>query len=176
MGCFTAAGGRSILSAMVAAIAPEPLFDAVLRPHRSLSPRGFRLLMTFFVAVFLTVGLLFASLGAWPVLPFCGLEVLLLWGAFRLNFRSGRRYEALRLTRERLEVAQVAPSGEAARHDFSPPHWLSVVLEETGGGGNRLTLRSHGRSLSIGEFLTPEEREDLARELRGALARLGKLN
>lgn len=154
------------------ALLDAPLFDAVLRPHRSLSPRGFHLLMASFVVLFLAVGLLFASLGAWPVLPFCCLEVFLLWGAFTLNFRSGRRYEVLRLTRERLEVAKVAPSGTAARHDFAPPHWLAVILEETTGGGNRLTLRSHGRSLSIGEFLTPDEREELARALRGALARL----
>ena len=157
---------------MDVATAPETLFDAVLRPHRSLSPLGFRLLMAFFAAAFLALGLLFAALGAWPVLPFCGLEIVLLWGAFKLNFRAGRRYEAVRLTAERLEVAQVTPSGAAERHAFAPPHWLIVVLEETTGGSNRLMLRSHGRSLSIGEFLSPEERVELAAALRRALARL----
>ena len=33
-----------------------------------------------------------------------------------------------------------------------------------------LTLRSHGRWLEIGGFLTPEEKLDLARALRRALA------
>ena len=157
---------------MDAATAPEALFDAVLRPHRSLSPLGFRLLMASFACAFLALGLYFTLLGAWPILPFCGLEILLLWGAFKLNYRAGRRYESVRLTPERLEVAQVQPSGAAERHAFAPPHWLAVVLEETTGGGNRLTLRSHGRSLSIGEFLSPDERVELAQALRGALARL----
>jgi len=156
----------------------EPIFDAVLTPHRSLSPRGVRYLL-FGVAGMLTlVGLFFAVQGAWVVLPFFGCEILLFWWAFHTNARDGRRFEHLRLTPEAMTVARVRPPtrfGQAAQtqeHQFAPPHWLAVELSPRPGGDNELRLASHGRSLKIGGFLTPDERDDLANALRDALKKL----
>ena len=78
----------------------EPLFDAVLYPHRSLSPRGVRNVILGFAAALALVALYFTLLGAWVVLPFLGLELLLIWWAFRTNARDGRAFERVRLTRD----------------------------------------------------------------------------
>ena len=48
-------------------------------------------LMVFFVGVSLIVGGYFWALGAWPVFGFFGLDIVLLYGAFRLNYRYGDR-------------------------------------------------------------------------------------
>ncbi len=148
---------------------PEPIFDAVLYPHRSLSPRGVRLVIAGIGGALALVALYFTALGAWPVLPFFGCEILLILWAFRTNARDARMFERLRLTPDELTVARVRPSGQEQRHRFAPPHWLSVDLASSSDGGNELWLASHGRSLQVGRFLTPDERTDLADALRVAL-------
>src|SRR3990170_5354938 len=83
----------------------EPvLFDAVLQPHRSLGPVGFALLMGAVAAVGFGTGVVFLMAGAWPVFGFCGLEVLLIYVCFRLNYRSGGLFERVRLTGAALTV------------------------------------------------------------------------
>ncbi len=145
------------------------VFDAVLAPHRSLSPRGFVVLMCGICVVSFTAGLFFFLVGAWPVVGFMGLDVLLIYLAFRINYRRGRMYETLRLTPRRLAVRRVDSWGEARQWSFQPA-WLQVLMDEPPGDHSRLILRSHGRSLAIGGFLTLEERVDLARTLRAAIA------
>ena len=153
----------------MAATAEPLLFDALLRPHRSLSPRGFRILMTAVAGTMSAVGTAFFLAGAWPVVGFCGLEVALIYACFRLNFRSLRRYETIRLTERELEVCRVAPDGRAERFTFQP-YWLRVSLTTSPGRTSRLVLTSHGRELAVGAFLAPEEREALAASLGQALA------
>ena len=150
----------------------EPIFDAVLYPHRSLSPQGVRYLLFGMAGMLTLVGTFFAVQGAWLVLPFFGCEILLFWWAFRTNARDGRRFEHLRLTPDAMTVARVRPSGQTQEHKFAPPHWLAVELTPRPGGDNELRLASHGRSLKVGGFLTPEERDDLATALRDALKKL----
>ena len=155
---------------MTAAADAAPLFDARLMPHRSLSPRGFRVLMGALVAASCAIGTLFLTLGAWPVVGYFGLDVLLVWLAFRASFRSGRGYERLRLTTAELAVARVIP-GRPPRHWSFQPLWLQVEIDDPPRHDSPLILRSHGRTLAIGAFLTPEERLEVARALRQALAR-----
>lgn len=150
----------------------EPVFDAVLYPHRSLSPRGFACLMGALGGAAALVAVYFTAAGAWPVLPFFGGEIALIWWAFRVNNRDARTLETVKLTSDALTVAHVRPSGHRSEHRFAPPHWLSVELAPRPGGDNELRLASHGRSLVIGRFLSPDERADFAEALRGALRTL----
>ena len=149
---------------------PEVLFDAVLTPHRSLSPRGFLALMLAIGGVSFAAGMVFFLVGAWPVLGFLGLDVLLIYFAFKLSYRSARGYESLHLTREDLTVRSVDPRGRERCWRFQPA-WLQVEMDDPPRHESRLELRSHGRTLAIGAFLTPGERLDLARALRDALER-----
>ncbi len=153
---------------------PEPrdaaLFDAELRPHRSLSPRGFLFLMTGVCAISFTGGLAFWLAGAWPVIGFLGADVLLIYLAFRINYRSGRLVETLHLTKETLTVRRIWPGGQARTWEFQPA-WLQVDLANPPRHDSPLVLRSHGRQLSIGSFLTKEERAEVAEALRAALLR-----
>jgi uncharacterized membrane protein len=77
----------------------EPtIFSATLTPHRSLGRIGFLILMALFGLVSFITGMLFLVLGAWPVFGFCGLDVLLLYWAFRLNYRHAEAYEQVTVT------------------------------------------------------------------------------
>ncbi len=143
-------------------------FDARLRPHRSLGPHGFLLLMTGVAAVAFLAGLACFLIGAWPVAGFLGLEVALVYLAFRINYRHGRMYETLRLTRGDLTVARINPWGARQTWRFQPA-WLQVLIDDPPGHDSPLVLRSHGKSLPIGSFLMPEERAELAAALRRAL-------
>jgi uncharacterized membrane protein len=145
-------------------------FDAVLVPHRSLPRWGFILLIGSLAAALAAVGLSFWSLGAWPVAGFCGLEGFLVWGAFELNYRSGRRLETIRLDDATLRIDRIAPNGHT-RHWTFEPGWVRVALEQENSDNNRLVLSSHGRRLQIGTFLTDDERLDLADALNAALLR-----
>ena len=150
--------------------AAEVWFDAVLHPHRSLPRAGFLVLMILLSAVSFVTGVAFLMLGAWPVFGFFGLDVLLVYVAFRINYRSGRIYETLKLTKSEFEVSRIYPSGTAKRWTFQP-YWLRIHIDDPPRYDSELTISSHGRSLVIGSFLSPDEKLDLARALASALAR-----
>ncbi len=144
-------------------------FRAVLHPHRSLPPQGFLILMLAIGSVSFVTGLVFLSMGAWPVFGFFGLDVLLVYVAFTLNYRAGRAYELVELDRDVLTVTRVSPRGERVTFDFNP-YWVRVRLAERPDGRTKLKLSSHGRELELGLCLNDDERREFARVLDGALA------
>ncbi len=151
------------------------LFDAVLYPHRSLPPRGFAILMILVASVSFAAGLAFLLMGAWPVMGFFGLDVLLIYVAFRMNYRAGRTRETVRMSRAELSIQRHLPSGKMLSWSFQP-YWLRVEMDDPPGDRSELALTSHGRRLVIGAFLSPAERLEVARALRAALAREGPVH
>jgi uncharacterized membrane protein len=150
---------------------PPVFLDVVLRPHRSLPIRGFNVMMAVFGAVSFVYGLAFlVLLHAWPVFCFFGLDVFLVWLAFRLNYRSARQSERVRLVEDSLTVDRTSVRGERASWRFQP-YWLRVRFEEKDEHTNRLVITSHGRSLTLASFLGPDQRRDFAARLDDALAR-----
>ncbi len=145
-----------------------PPFSAVLTPHRSLGPKGFLVFMAAVSLISFGGGLMFFVMGAWPVMGFMGLDVLLIYVAFRINFRALRVYETVDLTEDKLTVTRVAPNGHARVWSFNP-YWVRLNLEERVGRMSELALTSHGERLVFGGFLTDPEREDFAAALKQAL-------
>jgi uncharacterized membrane protein len=149
----------------------EPLFSAVLRPHRSLSSTGFMLVMMALVACSFAAGLAFWLMGAWPVVGFFGLDILLVQLAFRMNYRAARAAEEINLTRNSLTVRQIAVSGRTVETGFNP-YWTRLEVDrQPDFGVTRLSLASHGKRLAIGAFLGPHERESFAEAFGAALGR-----
>lgn len=147
----------------------SPFFlDAVLYPHRSLPPQGFMILMAAVAGVSFVTGLMFASMGAWPVMGFFGLDVLLFYWAFRLSYRSGRLCEVVRVTRHQLTVQRVQPDGRRETWSFQPA-WARVELLKPEEHDCVLRLASGRERLVIGAFLPPEERVEFAQTLKDAL-------
>jgi uncharacterized membrane protein len=148
----------------------EPtLFSAVLTPHRSLSRKGFRNLMLVIGGLSFGTGVYFLSKGAWPVFGFCGLEVLLVYWAFRINYRRARAYEQVTVTPSELTVRKVTHHGRIKEWTLNPL-WVRldrVVHSEF--GIERLFLVSHGRRLTIAGMLGPDEKASFASALSAAL-------
>ncbi len=106
-------------------------------------------------------------LGGWPVLGFLGLDILAVYVAFRLSYAQTRAFERVTIDREALVVERVDRKGARVEWRF-PSYWVSVWYEGDE-EQSTVTLRSHGRSLEIGAFLPPVERQPFAEALREAL-------
>lgn len=145
-------------------------FDIVLRPHRSLTPGGFAVVMGIMAVWSLVGGMVFWMAGAWPVIGFFGLVIALVYCAFRVSYSQGRAAERLSLVDGTLTVCRRDKRGAEERFAF-PSYWLRVTLEDDRDGPGRLILSSHGRHVAIGSFLAPDERAELARDLSAALRR-----
>lgn len=142
-----------------------------LTPHRSLGRGGFLAIMLVIAAVNFAIGLSFYLLGAWPVAGFAGLDVALIWWAFRANFATARRAERIEITPHELVLERQAYGRKSQIIRFLR-RWLRVELDmdrdrDLIGG---LYLLSHGSRTEIGKFLAPHERKELAAALRSALA------
>jgi uncharacterized membrane protein len=155
-------------AASASAAGPPILFDALLTPHRSLGRHGFRILMSVVCASFFVIGLGFFLVGAWPVVGFMGAEVLLLFIAFKINYRRARMFESLELTRQSFTVRRVDARGAERCWRFQP-YWLKVEMDDPSRPDAQLRLYSHGRALIIGSFLNVDERRELAAEIRRQL-------
>ena len=150
--------------------AAEPLlFDAILTPYRSLSPRGFAILMGIAGVIGFGFGASFIALGAWPIFGFCGAEWLLFYLFFRLNYRAAKMQERIRMTPDIVTIERRDPRGRVQSWTFQP-YWLRVEMDEPPQHESQLSLTSHGKRLTIGRFLPPAERHELAEALRAALA------
>ncbi len=148
----------------------RPIFDAVLTPHRSLGPKGFTILIGAVGALWMGIGLFFWSLGAWPVFGFFGLDLLILYVAFRLNYRAARAREEVTVWRHDIEVRQYAPSGRMAEHRFNPFWTRFAVKRKPEIGITEMVLTDRARKLPIGGFLNPDDRDSFARAFGDALA------
>jgi uncharacterized membrane protein len=123
----------------------------------------------FIAFVSFAAGIAFYTIGAWPVLGFYGLDVLAIYVAFKLNYRSGKAYEMVELSPELLKITQVQPSGRSRSFDFNP-YWVKVLVNEWPDGSANLKLALHGDEFEFARFLNADEKKDFAQALRNALS------
>jgi uncharacterized membrane protein len=139
-------------------------------PHRSLGRTGFAVLMGVLLVGWLATGIIFLRSGAWPVFGFFGLDVLLVYVAFRVNYRAARAREEVSVSRTSLDIRKTAPSGKTVAHRFNP-FWARFSVsrhEEIGITG--MILEARGQTVPIGGFLNPVDRESFAAAFSRALA------
>ena len=151
--------------------ADAPALDLVLYPNPPLGRYGLAVVMLVAGGVGGALAVGFASLGAWPVTGFLGLDILLLGLALQIARHRARRAEVIRLDADGLVVRRIGPGGQTQGEIRLEPAWVQVVLDERRLHDPLLALRSHGRLIPIGGFLVAAERRELAAELRAALER-----
>ncbi len=98
----------------------DPFFAARLTPHRSLGPRGFVALMAATGLICFASGLVFLAIGAWPVIWFFGLDLLIVYVAFRLNYDQARAYEEVQVSPIDVALTRVG-RGAIGRSSTSIP-------------------------------------------------------
>ena len=148
----------------------KPIFEAFLTPHRSLGRKGFTVFAIIVGSLIIAHIVIFLIAKAWPVAMFLGLDLLLIFGAFWLNYRAGRAREEIVVSRLELKVSKVSPSGRRKDNLFNPLWTKFMVDRKEDIGITDMKLRSEGNELPIGTFLNPDDRESFARAFGVALA------
>lgn len=143
-------------------------FSLTLKRNCSMSPNGLACAFAALALATLAIGAGFAFVGAWVVLPFAGLEVLLLGAAFLLHGRHAADYERIELDAGRLTV-EVADGERSTRAELDR-RLVRVSVEPTQGKrGVRVVLRAPEKELEVGRNLDAEGRVRLAAELEKRL-------
>lgn len=145
------------------------MFSARLVPHRALSRRGFVVLMAFISVGSFAAGMAFLMMGAWPVLGFFGLDALVIYRAFKINFRDAKAFEEISMTYSELRLRRVNHRGDAMEWVLNP-RWVrldQIVHAEF--GIEELYVVARGRRIAIGKFLGPDEKLGFANALSAAL-------
>lgn len=142
--------------------------DAQIRPNRSLPNPGFLALMIAMGVISFTAGIMFMIMGAWPVMGFFGLDVFLIWLGFKLSYRDGRRLETIQITASDIRVSRRYPTGHSTSYRL-PRAWTRVHVAGEGEPDVQTRLTAMGKSLIIGSWLSPKERESLAEAVQDAL-------
>jgi uncharacterized membrane protein len=145
-----------------------------IRPNCALSARG---ALGFFLSVCIApafIALLLALRGFWPVLPFAGLELVVLGWALRASLERAQHQQCITLT----EAEVCVDSSHRGAHEriVFPRHWARVKLRRpaTRLHPSRLVIESHGRQCELGSFLTEEERCGLALRLQRLVGRIAE--
>jgi uncharacterized membrane protein len=149
--------------------ADSVVFQVKLTPNRSLGRKGHIVLFSFIIGVSLLISIQFYLLGALPVVGFFGLDVVLLWIAFRVSSNRAKAYEELVLTHIELLVRRVTWRGRLSQWSFNPL-WVKLSREEHAEfGTQRIALVEGRRIVELGAFLGAEEKADFADALKSAL-------
>ena len=137
----------------------------IARRNNSLSSSGRLLVFGFTFTVSLGIAAVFTLVfGAWPILPFAGIEMLVLFCALRYIDRHAADYESITIWGDRVTV-EVREGSEVRRAELNR-YWAQVVCT-----GSRLALRSHGREIELGRHVCEDERRQMARDLALGLRR-----
>ena len=145
-----------------------------LAPHCALTPRGARLFFASVCLPCLSVAFICLSRGFWPVLPFAGLELLLLALVLRHSMR--RRLDSQVLTLDEDHVAIETRFRQQVSCVVFSRHWAQVKLRRADKAlhASRLMIESHGRSIEVGNFLNDDERHALAGRLMRLIGRVNE--
>jgi uncharacterized membrane protein len=146
----------------------DPVFEALIRPHRSLTPRGAKVLGIVLLLATGTIAARVWLIGGWPVLAFSVPEVLLAIGLLALNMRRARARECITLSPAQITVVQTDHRGRRRSFSF-PSAWLQVRLDTADDRASRLFISSRGQGREVGSFLHEAEKRSLFDALRNAL-------
>ncbi|MCZ8100974.1 MAG: DUF2244 domain-containing protein [Burkholderiales bacterium] len=150
--------------------ADRPVFSAILHPHRSLGVRGYRLVLLLVAGASMAASIPFVVMGFWPVAGFYGLDFALIWFALHTSRNEARSYEEVTVSPVELLLRKVPVRGQPSEYRFNPI-WTRLHREEHEEFGVQgLALVSRGRSVPVGQFLTPDEKASFGDELGRALA------
>jgi uncharacterized membrane protein len=146
----------------------------LLVPHCSLSARGARCFFGSVCCSSLGIGTFFALHGFWPILPFAGLEMVLLAVVLRLSMRRRLNTQCIRISEDQIEIELGEPRRQ--QRIVFPRHWAQVKLRHARSPWHpsRLSIQSHGRTCELGGFLTEEARCALAGRLRRSIGRVNE--
>ena len=118
--------------------------------------------------IFFSVGIFFWHIGAWPVFGFLGLDVFLLYYAFRINYKSGEIFETIKLIKQNLLITRNFPSGKKQTWNLEP-YWTKVEILNPATHQHNLIIKSKNKVVSLGSFLNYNDKKILLKKIESAL-------
>ena len=147
----------------------DPVYmDAEIRPNRSLSERGFIVLIAVVTLANCVSAAVFVAMGATFVPIFLGIDLLAVIIAFMASFRAARRVERVQVTSRDVRVVQES-RGDVRLIWQSPTAFTRVHVERDDGRTVGLKLALSGRELPLAAALSPRERAEFASALERAI-------
>ena len=153
---------------MIHIVSNQTDFCVELSPNKSGTTRNIHIIIGLLLCLFIPTGLVFSLLGAWPVFGFMGIELGLLYIAFRCNQRDAKAYERLSLNNDSFVFERHDPWRGYESWTFQP-QWLQVKIDHSNEYETCLTLNSKGKHLAFGIYLTSNEKSAVAELLFTAL-------
>jgi uncharacterized membrane protein len=147
----------------------KPLFAATLTPHRSLGRKGLRYVIAAVAVAASIPGMVFFSLGAWPIAGFMGLDVLLVWWALSASLRDGKQFETITLWPDQLELKRVTGRGKETLARFNPFFVKLVIDRDYNERTTAIHLRTRDSDTEIGAFLNADDKATFAMAFGSAL-------
>lgn len=145
-------------------------FDATLTPNQALSPRAFLIIMGLVGGMSFLGGIMFLSMGAFPVIGWFGLDALAIWYAFRKNFQNLKEETRVQITAETIRLTHARP-GKAEREVRLPTAFTRLSLVHPPRRPSELRLAHGQTAYVIGRFLSPRERKSLHEAIEKAIHR-----
>ena len=142
--------------------------ETELRPNASLSQPAFLIVMGLVGVFSFAAGIMYLLAGAWPVFGFFGLDAALIYGAFKLSFRSQQQVTYVRVDATHVRLWHMQRGKPDKKADL-PTAFVRVALDEPVDHNSFLTLQYGPKAWVIGRFLTPKRRKAVAKELRDAI-------
>ena len=139
-------------------------FKVTFKPNSALSAVSKQRIIILLTLIPCVIGIVFCFLGAWPILPFVGLEVVALAYAFFYINKHEADYESISIEGESLIVERCVAEN-ISQHVINT-YWVKIVQHELPNGELHLYLQSHGKELEVGRYLTRKQRELLAKQLK----------
>jgi len=149
----------------------DPLFAVQLSPHRAMNRQGIRWVIALTAVLAAIPGLTFYAMGAWPIMGFMGLDVLLLYWALSHSLRDGDAFEIVTLWPDRLHVRRVSARGRETEESFNPFFVRFVVDRDHEGKVTGLRITTREKQIEIGSFLNADDKARFAGMFGPELAR-----
>jgi uncharacterized membrane protein len=145
-----------------------------IAPNCSLRPQSAALFFASICTVSFTIAGVLAFKGLWPILPFAGLEMLVLGWALKVSMRRRHFSQTILLTDDLVRI-ETRDGPRVQQIEFTR-HWARVTLRRADYRlhPSRLTIESHGRACEVGGFLNEEERRALAGQLMRSIGRVNE--
>ncbi|KKB76218.1 hypothetical protein VW29_20965 [Devosia limi DSM 17137] len=138
--------------------------------------RGMRIVIALIIVLGALPGLIFFSLGAWPIIGFMGLDIIAIIWALRVSMNAGKRREQITLWPDRLDITVTDAKGNAVTKRFDPRTLRLQLDRDYDERTTALKLRAGGEETEIGAFLTLDDKSSFGKAFGTALrqARSGR--
>ena len=110
------------------------------------------------------IAIMFYFFGAFMILPFAGIELTILFIAFYLSFRWSSKKEKIYISQEMVKIEKGVNRADYLWEEFRT--FTSFQIKKDANEITRLSFRSKGEDVFVGDFLNDDDKKKLKEEVR----------